>query len=852
MSKNLKKLTTTVFLISIMAFASFAFLSPIFALHEVQIHPLLSVFPNPVGVGEQVTVLVFTQPIPPTREERFTGLTVSMERPDGSTHTFGPDVSGPLGNVVWTFVPDAAGTYKFIFHIPDQTGYDDPELIYLGSDSPVVELEVLQEAPEPPVGPADLPNYYWTFPINAENREWAGITGSWLQGSYDHKAQFNPHAFAPKTAHILWTYRHAFGGIEGGEFSSVAFAQGRAYESKDTPGILINNLWYQYGPIGDRVNLPTHPLNAFDIATGEPVWSQVIESAGVSVGSIPLVGQIYRHDSVNQVGLHAYLWSMSGGKWSMFDAFTGEWIMDLENAMGGGVAVRETVTGNIMYYMVDSRNGWMAAFNLTKCFDQGEGRSDGVMQYQSNEIREVNGVYGASFRPRSSAANDWMKGIEWNVSIPIETDDVNGPVNPPSISWGKVDEVGTYMVAESLWNDPILAPRNQKTLYGYWIGDNPRKLWGPVAIETSITTSRAIGEGVYVINNPYNRTYLAFDLDTGEKLWESEQMTFPWGAYADLNPVIAYGRLYASCYDGLWAFDLEDGTVDWHFTSGNAGTETPYGTWVGRSGGVVVADNKCYWTTGVWHPTAVMQRGDKMFCVDAHEGTQIFNITGMYDSALTANGVTIGANMYDNTFYCYGKGPSKTTVEVSPSVVEAGQAALIEVMVTDESAATQNPEAIGKYPNGVPAISDRDMSAFMEFLYMERDMPMNIIGVPVALQAVAPDGNVIDIATTIYTDANGKLQLLWTPPTEGTYKILATLCTTDSFWPSWDEAGLGVVAAHPSGPIEPEEPTTEEPTEPEQPTTEAPLITTEVAIIAAVVVIVVIGIVAYWALRRRQ
>jgi hypothetical protein len=144
MTINLKKFTTALFLILTIAVASFALLSPINAAHEVQIYPLLSVFPNPVGVGEQVTILVFTQPIPPTREDRFTGLTVNMERPDGTTQTFGPDVSGPLGNVVWTFVPATAGTYKFIFHIPDQSGYDDPELSYIGASSPVVELTVTE------------------------------------------------------------------------------------------------------------------------------------------------------------------------------------------------------------------------------------------------------------------------------------------------------------------------------------------------------------------------------------------------------------------------------------------------------------------------------------------------------------------------------------------------------------------------------------------------------------------------------------------------------------------------------------------------------------------------------------
>jgi hypothetical protein len=66
----------------------------------------------------------------------------------------------------------------------------------------------------------------------------------------------------------------------------------------------------------------------------------------------------------------------------------------------------------------------------------------------------------------------------------------------------------------------------------------------------------------------------------------------------------------------------------------------------------------------------------------------------------------------------------------------------------------------------------------------------------------------------------------------------------------------------PAEPTEPEptepEPTEPEPTEPEptepEPTepTEAPLLTTEVAIIAAVVIASVIGIVSYWALRKRK
>jgi hypothetical protein len=40
--------------------------------------------------------------------------------------------------------------------------------------------------------------------------------------------------------------------------------------------------------------------------------------------------------------------------------------------------------------------------------------------------------------------------------------------------------------------------------------------------------------------------------------------------------------------------------------------------------------------------------------------------------------------------------------------------------------------------------------------------------------------------------------------------------------------------------------------EPTEPTAEAPLITTEIAILAAVAITAVIGIVSFWALRKRK
>ena len=112
-------------------------------------------------------------------------------------------------------------------------------------------------------------------------------------------------------------------------------------------------------------------------------------------------------------------------------------------------------------------------------------------------------------------------------------------------------------------------------------------------------------------------------------------------------------------------------------------------------------------------------------------------------------------------------------------------------------------------------------------------------GVSVTLTAIDQNGNVIDIGTTTTNGYYGTFAHAWTPPDEDTYEIIASFVGSESYWNS------GAATAVTVGPA----PAPTEPIEPEQPT---PLITTEVAIIIAVAVIAVIGIVAYWALKKRK
>ncbi len=74
----------------------------------------------------------------------------------------------------------------------------------------------------------------------------------------------------------------------------------------------------------------------------------------------------------------------------------------------------------------------------------------------------------------------------------------------------------------------------------------------------------------------------------------------------------------------------------------------------------------------------------------------------------------------------------------------------------------------------------------MEYLHMQ--MPIDglyhnetMTGVPVTLSAIDSDGNVIDIGTATTSGYYGTFEKAWTPPAEGTYKIIASFTGDDSY-----------------------------------------------------------------------
>jgi len=824
MSRNKTKATTALVLMLTIAATSMACLPVANATSTEQTWTFLLITPNPIGVGQTVTISMWIYPLPPNANLRYHDLSVTVTKPGGTTETFGPTTGGPLGNSIWQFVPSVTGTYYFVAHFPGETFLDVPppyvpagDVVRLASDSPQVALTVQQD-PIERLPDTPLPTEYWTYPINAQNYLWSSISGSWLGSGrgYNNTGPVNPYSTGPKTAHVLWKKQAAFGGIEGGIYGASSYHGGTGYQEKNPVNVIMNGRTYLYSSEGDAGwgnRKIGNWLDCIDLATGEVLWTKEISVS---------FGQIYEFNSANQMGLHAWLWSTRGSTWSMYDAFNGNWILDLVNvtvprgtstatAMDNvGSCGGSTGRGAILYYMINLGQGWLALWNQTKCFDE-----NGLISYQSQAQKEQYGVYGGMLMGfgMPPPPYDWMKGIEWNVTIPQE------PVGTYTFTLSAPYGVGVV--------DTTFAASNFVSVYGYSLEPgNVRKLYGPVNFTGSLLTNFPVGSGLFGRFDQANMQHHFWDLYTGSFAFKQEPMTSPWGTIA-VSPFFAYDRFYCAAYDGMHCCDVETGEELWYFTPGSSGLETPFGTWVAHLGAARIAGDKLYYSTGVWHALSPYSRGDRLYCLDPFEGTMLWNYSGYFQVGPVANGYLIGFNEYDQTYNCFAKGPSATTVSVQQNVIAKGDSALIEGTVTDQSPGTP----------GTPAISDVDMTQWMEYLHQQQPKPMDATGVPVMLLAMRSDGSIIDIGT-VYSDINGHYEYLWTPPAQDVYKILASFLGSDAYWSSSAEAALGVTAA-PEAPAQPE---------PE----EAPAYTAiDLAIIAAVAIAIIIGIVNLWALRKK-
>ena len=903
-----KTKTASITLILMLTFSATILALPIVSAHdpawEVPTWSYISVSPNPIGVGQDALIVMWLNAFPPTASgangDRWDGYTVEVTTPSGSKETLQIGTSDPVGSAWTNYLPTQVGDYTFVFHFPGDTltgepfppdwspysmGAESIGDIYLASSSEPVSLTV-QEGPIEGYAETPLPEGYWERPIYGANREWYKIAGNWLGGAAgDNPGRFNRYSTGPESAHILWAKQYWDGGVMGGQFGSIGYYTGMSYEGFGlNPPIILNGRVYY--------NVETPPVYGWyclDLYTGETLYFHNTtgpvtgitgdgfdESGAVSRGALSF-GQIYDYESPNQHGGFPYLWAAGqtagffaapSTTWDMFDAFTGNYICTIENVSAGGTTVFGKEGSILRYSIAGTPNPMGPFFPSTPPYYLQVWNSSRAIWY-----REFTSNTYWMWRPYLNYTFDGNNGFSLNVSIPevqgsilavVEdeyviggTSGTNNPVDPivPGHLWALSlvkGQEGTLLWNRTYTPPPTVVP---PTAAGGFF--NFGGMQGPTV---------NVENGVFYFTEGTTRRIWGYDLETGQQIWGPTDPGPQWNYYG-MSTSVAYGKLFSYGYGGkLIAYNITTGEELWIWRSGTLGFETPYENVPLELS--CIADNKIYMYSSEHSPTMPLRRDAYLWCIDTETGEEIWKIQCWANNPAIADGYIVTLDSFDNRIYCYGKGPSATTVTGPESVQPLGTTVLLKGTVTDQSPGAK----------GTPAISDADQQLWMEYLYQQRPLPKDAEGVEVILETLDPNNNFYEIGRAT-SDTNGNYGLMWEPPVPGQYKIIATFKGSAAYGSSDATMYLGVSEApSPAAAIESEQPTapapteptptTPEPTEPEpttpeptepEPTTpepteaaEAPFITTEIAILAAVAVACVIGVVSYWVLRKRK
>jgi hypothetical protein len=789
-------------------------IAPAAAAEDMPVYLKVYAEPNPVGVGQTVYIsLFFTKPIPIVGSaggaSRYTDLSLTLTKPDGTNTTLGPytsDTTGGVGGI--EFVPDVTGNYTVQAFYKGQTISGTVSgvtftynILPTQSDAITftVQTEQIQYNPLVP-----LPTEYWSRPIYATNYQWSMLGGNWWglgkpsftdTGGYDGQgSNFNPYTLAPNSGHIMWVKPVTPGGQVGGPVTGDQESQYtttsilyRQFE----PIILNGVIYYKLYP-----NTPTTLTsaggtpgwNAVDLRTGNLLWHK-------DTNATLNFGMVLQFHTVQEYG-------------------TQQWLVAQGPSVGSGASAYN------VWQLIDPMTGYFVA-NITSV---PSATAPGLVETDNNSpqgtvyIHTINGTYPnltltmwnstlcltgppatASSIIRPSGNINYTRGYQWSVPLPST---ING-----------VNITGVASDPASILKNPqlnIAARTNQALLlrsYGEAMDTfasefgesseiemgvsaiNGSILWGPVNRtlprfhEVSVL---AAGDGYYVEQDKDTNIAYVYNLYTGQQVGSGIQLKGNALSALERGGAIAYGKAYIWDFGGyVNAIDLKTGTLAWTYYPRDAGYNTPYGIYpIWHFGSHSIADGKLFLSEGRMYDPPLFSDAHKL-AINCTDGSLVWSVLGYYgrEPSPIADGYMVAYNSYDGQAYVFGKGPTKTTAAVPTDIIQEGSSVLITGTVMDISTGTTDSDRSARFPDGVPAVSDASQSDWMAYVYMQQPKPFNATGVPVTINVVDANGNYRTIGSTT-SDATGFYSLQWTPDIAGKYTVYVTYGGSESYWGS--------------------------------------------------------------------
>jgi len=759
-------------------------------------------------------------------------IIVNIIKPDGTNDTLEMPRTDPVGATWIEYTPEAVGTYVLQAYFPGEwKNTTSLHRWYTEDFSPTANLTV-QEEPTSEWTENPLPTEYWQRPLNSANHDWYVLAGSWLGGA----AQTYPQGSAgitsnfvsgkgTETPHILWTKQYYSGGLMDEDHGNIGY-QTAHYQGLSWSGLVIN------GKLHYTPRMTAHGTQGWaqlDLYTGEELMFDYNQTR-------PDRGQILSYESPNQHGGFAYLWRTTnvnslpatvqvpnaqlfpngsvvritsvqtmnrsqvistGNLIEILDGLTEKTICYIANVSTTGTQVYGK-DGSITYYNVhagSAGNYYLSIWNSSAGTMVSSQLGTGYWQW-----RPAGGTFGGSSAYLGGLAYNYVHDgrdfYSLNQSVPSVLGTRNNVSNQTATL--RVVKQDEYMVlaAQGFNNGTHTAPGFvlKVSLVPGEIGrELLRKEFTPPSsadAETVTLTGVYPEDGMILFQKAKTLERFGYSMETGQLIWTSEpEAQFH---YYGMSQNYFNGTLFSYGYGGvITAYNVSSGEVLWTYYPTSIGTESAYGG-VYPTGVAVISDGKLYTVTGEHSPTQPLYRGPNLRCIDAVTGEEVWSILGFFggmsptsSNIIMADGILVGLNHFDNQLYAFGKGPSATTVTVQDDVAVLGHKVIVKGTVTDQTATgRRNINNIVQFTlKDTPAISDEDMSRWMEYKFMQQAKPADAKGVEVTLTAIDPNGNFKDLGA-VTSDVEGNYALPFDPEVPGTYQIIANFAGSKAYGPS--------------------------------------------------------------------
>jgi outer membrane protein assembly factor BamB len=646
--------------------------------------------------------------------------------------------------------------------------------------------------------PAPLPTDYWTRPVSPMNREWAPILGSfpatgrvgggadWPANTNRYMSNYNfvPYVQGPSSAHILWKEQKDIGGLIGGPAGTISdVTPGGGMSGSGYPTIVYAGRAYErYTKPGMGLTAPTY-WKCYDLRTGQVYWDRPVESGEPAPTFVEYHNQGAEvPGAYARAGITVYLTAIvnpsgsTDGRIIKYNPWTGAVAVNItgpppgvsSNALYGypfvlGIQDLGSAAGANRYRLIN----WTIENNAGEWRFAGGGSQLTVQNFTERIISNITW-------PMSSLGTRQ----DFEASVAVFVSAVNAEGNPPPTGVS----IGQRLVGVNLLTGTVMWNVTTDLTKEY---------------ETFFSTSTAVADhGKFAVLLNSGDVY-CWSLQTGAIVWKCTAPTQPWSSFGAYSVTSAYGLIFSGRYDGIHAINWTNGNIEWSFKGETPyAFETPYhsnGTGVyAFHGAGMVADGKLYMYSVEHTPSQPITRGDKLYCLDALTGRNIWNISlsqniggsRAFQGAI-ADGYLTHTSTYDAMLYTFGKGRSTTTITAPKTAITLGQQLVIDGTVLDLSPAQP----------GTPCVSQDSMGKWMEYLHMQQQIPSDVTGVKVSIDAMDPNGNSMHIATITTDGYSGTFGYAWQPEIAGFYVITATFMGDESYGSSFATTYVTVTEA---------------------------------------------------------